>query len=51
MQAKIFLKASSDVQPALFVQAASQLRKQVQTLMWGEAGSPVMIYKTKKTSE
>lgn len=46
---KVVLKASSDVPPELFVIATSQLMKCVQTLMWGEAGSPLMIYKKKTT--
>lgn len=46
---KVVLKASSDVPPELYVIAAKKLTANTQSLMWGEAGSPVMIYKKKKT--
>ena len=46
---KVVLKASSAVPPELFVIATRQLMKYVQSLMWGEAGSPLMIFKKKKT--
>lgn len=42
---KVVLKASSMVPPDLFVLATSHLMQQVQSLMWGEAGAPVRIYK------
>lgn len=45
---KVVLKASSDVPEAIYVAATAKLMEQVQTLMWGEAGSPLMIYKRKK---
>ena len=47
---KVVLKASSEVAPEMFVIATKPLMTQVQTLMWGEAGSPLMIYKQKKTT-
>ncbi|NQX41706.1 Protein of unknown function [Pedobacter steynii] len=46
---KVVLKASSDVPEAIYVAATAKLMEQVQSLMWGEAGSPLMIYKRKKT--
>lgn len=45
---KVVLKARSDVPEALYVAATGRLMEQVQSLMWGEAGSPLMIYKRKK---
>ncbi|MNR24867.1 hypothetical protein D3C85_1419780 [compost metagenome] len=45
---KVVLKARSDVPEALYVLATGKLMEQVQSLMWGEAGSPLMIYKRKK---
>lgn len=46
---KVVLKARADVPEAIYVAATERLMEQVQTLMWGEAGSPLMIYKRKKT--
>lgn len=46
---KVVLKASTIIPPEIYICAAGQLMDQVQSLMWGEAGSPVMIYKKKKT--
>lgn len=46
---RVVLKARSDVPVALYVAATSKLMEQVQSLMWGEAGAPVMIYKKKKS--
>lgn len=46
---KVVLKARSDVPESIYVAATGRLMEQVQTLMWGEAGSPLMIYKRKKT--
>ncbi|MGY0041569.1 DUF2480 family protein [Pedobacter sp. NJ-S-72] len=45
---KVVLKASTIVPPELYVCATGYLMDHVQ-LMWGEAGSPIMIYKKKKT--
>jgi len=39
------LKANSSLPEEILVLATSQLIKYVKTLMWGEAGSPLMIYK------
>lgn len=44
---KVVLKANSSLPEEILVMATSQLIKYVQTLMWGEAGSPLMIYKRK----
>lgn len=44
---KVVLKANSSIPEEILVLATSQLVKYVQTLMWGEAGSPLMIYKRK----
>lgn len=44
---KVVLKANSSIPEEILVLATSQLIKYVQTLMWGEAGSPLMIYKRK----
>lgn len=44
---KVVLKANSSIPEEILVLATSQLTKYVQTLMWGEAGSPLMIYKRK----
>lgn len=44
---KVVLKANSSIPEEILVLATSQLVKYVKTLMWGEAGSPVMIYKRK----
>lgn len=44
---KVVLKASSSIPEEILVLATSELIKYVQTLMWGEAGSPLMIYKRK----
>ncbi|MFH6993750.1 DUF2480 family protein [Flavobacterium sp. FlaQc-48] len=44
---KVVLKANSSLPEEILVLATSQLIKYVQTLMWGEAGSPLMIYKRK----
>jgi len=44
---KLALKANSSLPEEILVLATSQLIKYVQTLMWGEAGSPLMIYKRK----
>jgi hypothetical protein len=44
---KVVLKATSSIPEEILVLATSQLIKYVQTLMWGEAGSPLMIYKRK----
>lgn len=44
---KVVLKASSSIPEEILVLATSQLVKYVKTLMWGEAGSPLMIYKRK----
>jgi len=46
---KVVLKANTVIPPEIYTCAAGQLMDQVQSLMWGEAGSPVMIYKKKKT--
>ncbi|MBB5634776.1 hypothetical protein HDE68_000661 [Pedobacter cryoconitis] len=46
---KVVLKASTVVPAGLYVCATGYLMDQVQSLMWGEAGSPIMIYKKKKT--
>jgi len=46
---KVVLKASTIVPPELYVCATGYLMDHVQSLMWGEAGSPIMIYKKKKT--
>ncbi|WP_367866412.1 DUF2480 family protein [Pedobacter sp. WC2423] len=45
---KVVLKASTIVPPEIYVCATGYLMEHVQSLMWGEAGSPVMIYKKKK---
>lgn len=47
MNQKIVLKANNAIPEEILVFATSQLIKYVQTLMWGEAGSPLMIYKRK----
>ncbi|OIV39997.1 DUF2480 family protein [Flavobacterium johnsoniae] len=47
MSQKVVLKANSSLPEEILVLAAGQLIKYVQTLMWGEAGSPLMIYKRK----
>lgn len=47
MNQKVVLKANSSIPEEILVLATSQLVKYVQTLMWGEAGSPLMIYKRK----
>ena len=44
---KVVLKANSSLPEEILVLATSQLIKYVKTLMWGEAGSPLMIYKRK----
>lgn len=44
---KVVLKANSSLPEEILVLATTQLIKYVQTLMWGEAGSPLMIYKRK----
>lgn len=44
---KVVLKATSSIPEEILILATSQLIKYVQTLMWGEAGSPLMIYKRK----
>ncbi|MGE6355475.1 DUF2480 family protein [Flavobacterium sp. NPDC079362] len=44
---KVVLKANSSIPEEILVLATSQLIKYVQTLMWGEVGSPLMIYKRK----
>ncbi|OUL62971.1 DUF2480 family protein [Flavobacterium sp. AJR] len=44
---KVVLKANSSIPEEILVLVTSQLIKYVQTLMWGEAGSPLMIYKRK----
>lgn len=44
---KVVIKANSSIPEEILVLATSQLVKYVKTLMWGEAGSPVMIYKRK----
>lgn len=44
---KVVLKANTAIPEEILVLATSQLIKYVQTLMWGEAGSPLMIYKRK----
>jgi len=44
---KVVLKANSSLPEEILVVATSQLIKYVKTLMWGEAGSPLMIYKRK----
>ncbi|WP_073228197.1 DUF2480 family protein [Pedobacter caeni] len=46
---KVVLKARSEVPEAIYVTATTKLMEQVQSLMWGEAGSPIMIHKRKKT--
>ncbi|QNK61325.1 DUF2480 family protein [Pedobacter sp. PAMC26386] len=45
---KVVLKANTIIPPAMYVCATGYLMDQVQSLMWGEAGSPIMIYKKKK---
>ncbi|KIO77194.1 hypothetical protein TH53_10790 [Pedobacter lusitanus] len=45
---KVVLKASTIIPPQLYVCASGYLMDHVQSLMWGEAGSPIMIYKKKK---
>jgi uncharacterized protein YqgQ len=45
---KVVLKASTIVPLEVYVCATGYLIEQVQSLMWGEAGSPIMIYKKKK---
>ena len=44
---KVVLKASSSLPEEILVLATNQLIKYVKNLMWGEAGSPLMIYKRK----
>jgi len=44
---KVVLKANSSIPEEIVVLATNQLIKYVQTLMWGEVGSPLMIYKRK----
>lgn len=44
---KVVLKANSSLPEEIVVLATSQLIKYVKNLMWGEAGSPLMIYKRK----
>lgn len=46
---KVVLKASSEVSEAIYITATVKLMERVQSLMWGEVGSPLMIYKRKKT--
>jgi hypothetical protein len=46
---KVVLKANTIIPPELYVCATGYLMDHVQSLMWGEAGSPIMIYKKKKT--
>lgn len=46
---KVVLKARSEVSPDLYLVATQRLMLLVQSLMWGEAGSPIMIHKRKKT--
>jgi hypothetical protein len=47
MNQKVVLKANSSLPEEILILATSQLIKYVKTLMWGEAGSPLMIYKRK----
>jgi uncharacterized protein DUF2480 len=44
---KVVLKANSSLPEEILVLATSELIKYVKTLMYGEAGSPLMIYKRK----
>lgn len=44
-QQKIVLKARNEVPPEIYVKAATLLYKHVASLMYGEAGSPIILHK------
>lgn len=45
---KVVLRTGMGILPEMYVTATNNLMNYVQTLMYGEAGSSVMIYKRKK---
>ncbi|ASZ13810.1 DUF2480 family protein [Chitinophaga pendula] len=44
-QQKIVLKARNEVPPEIYVKAATLLNEHVASLMYGEAGSPIILHK------
>ncbi|RAJ02414.1 uncharacterized protein DUF2480 [Chitinophaga skermanii] len=45
---KVAFKAHSDIPIGVYVAAAQHLQPVVKSYMWGEAGSPIMLYKSAK---